>query len=50
MRMAIRREVLKLALEDAETRRKLDLAPTWDDCVVILKEFAEKHGFKVVQI
>ena len=48
--VALRVELLKLAIEDAETRRKLDLAPSWGDCVAVLVDFAEKKGFKVVQL
>ena len=50
MNAAFRVELLNAALEDDETRRKLDLAPSWDDCIAVLKEFAERRGFKVVQL
>ena len=49
--IAIRTEILKAAFEDAETRRKL-LADhvTWNEMQKIIKEFAEKKGWKVVQL
>ena len=50
MRMAIRANILKTAIEDDETRRKLNLALTWDECTTILAEFTKKRGFKVVQL
>ena len=50
MTAAFRVELLKMALEDDETRRKLDLAPSWGDCVAVLVDFAKKSGFKVVQL
>jgi hypothetical protein len=46
---AIKKEVLKAAFDDRETRIKLDLATDWQEVQKILKEFAEKHSFKVVQ-
>ena len=48
--VALRVELLKAALDDAETRRKLDLAPSWGDCVAVLVDFAKKMGWKVVQL
>ena len=48
MNLAFRAEVLKAAIEDAETRMKLDLAVTWEECCVVLQDFAKKHGFKVL--
>lgn len=50
MNAAFRVELLKAALEDDETRRKLDLAPSWDDCIAVLVDFAKSKGFKVVQL
>jgi hypothetical protein len=50
MTAAFRKEVLKMALEDPDTRRKLDLAPSWDDCIVVLVEFAKAKGLRVVQL
>jgi hypothetical protein len=50
MTFAIRAELLKMALEDHETRRKLNLAPSWEDCITVLVAFAESRGFKVVQL
>jgi hypothetical protein len=46
----IRADLLRAAVDDADTRRKLDLALTWDDCVAVLADFAKKRGFKVVQL
>ena len=48
--VALRVELLQAALDDAETRRKLDLAPSWGDCVAVLVDFAQKMGWKVVQL
>lgn len=48
--IALRAELLKLAIEDLETRRKLDLAISWGDCVAVLADFAKKKGFEVVQL
>jgi len=44
---AVRREVLKAALENDETRRRMDLALDWREVERILAEFARKNGFKV---
>lgn len=46
----LRADLLRAAVEDADTRRKLDLALTWNDCLDVLAEFAKKRGFKVVQL
>ena len=48
--IALKAELLKLAIEDPETRRKLDLAPSWGDCVAVLADFAKQKGFEVVQL
>jgi hypothetical protein len=50
MTAAFRADFLKAAIEDAETRRKLNLAPTWDDCIAVLVDFAKAKGFRVVQL
>lgn len=47
---AIRAELLKAALADPETCAKIEKADTWIEIQAILKEFAEKHRFKVVQL
>lgn len=51
MTFAIRKELLKAAFDDAETRRKLlDPEISWNDMEKILVEFVEKHGFKVARL
>ena len=50
MTAAFRADFLRMALEDDETRRKLNLAPTWEDCIAVLVEFAIKKGLRVVQL
>jgi hypothetical protein len=49
--IAIRKDILKAAFEDPETKKKL-LNPdiTWNEMMKIIKEFAEKKGAKVVQL
>jgi hypothetical protein len=51
MTIAIRTEILKAAFEDPETKKKL-LNPdiSWNEMQKIIKEFAEKKGWKVVQL
>ena len=44
---AVRKEVLKAALADDETRLKMNLALSLQEIELILTEFARKHGFKV---
>lgn len=48
LKFAARAEILKAAIEDDETRKRLARAVTWDDCVEILAEFARDHGYLVV--
>jgi hypothetical protein len=50
MTAAFRVEFLKMALEDAETSRKLNLALTWFDCIDVLVAFARSKGLKVVNL
>jgi len=50
MTTAFRVEVLKAAIKDDETRRKLNLALTWKEIEDILVEFAKSNGWKVVQL
>jgi hypothetical protein len=50
MTLAIRAEVLRAAVEDADTRIKLNLAATWEDCIAILVEFAKRKGLRVVKL
>lgn len=46
----VRTEILRAALEDSETRIKLNLASTWEEMKAILEEFTKKKGFQVLEI
>lgn len=50
MSLAMRKEVLKEALEDPETRLKMDCALTWDEIKDILLAFAKKKGCKIAEV
>ena len=50
MNAAFRAELLRAAIADNDTRLKLKLARTWDDCIDVLVDFAKSKGFKVVQL
>lgn len=47
MAFAVRMDPWKRAYADEETRNRLDKAETKREIFLILKEFAEKHGYKV---
>jgi hypothetical protein len=47
---AIRKELLKSALADDETRLKMNLAKDWHEIENILEEFAHKKGFRILEI
>ena len=47
---AIRFDLLKKAIEDEETSKKLKKADSWLDIITILEEFARKQGFKVKKL
>jgi hypothetical protein len=47
---AIRYELLKKAIEDKETSKRLEQAESWLEIQIILEEFAKKQGAKVKRI
>ena len=47
---AIRYELLKKAIEDEETSKKLSKAESWLEVITILEEFAKKQGAKVKRV
>jgi len=50
MSIAIRREILKEALDDPDIRLKMDCAVSWDEIKDILREFAKQKGFRVAEV
>jgi len=46
----IRKDILKEALEDPETRLRMNCAVSWNEIKSILREFAEKKGWQIAGV